>query len=251
MTALTDIRAALDPAVLFAEQVGTPDQWQRDVLRSTAPRVLLNCCRQSGKSEVAATLGIHAAMFTPRSLVVLLSPSLRQSRELFAKALAVYRAVGAAVPAEVENRLELELSNGSRLVALPGKEQTIRGFSGAALILVDEASRVPDELYRAIRPMVAVSGGRIVALSTPWGKRGWWWQAWESGGDTWQRVQITAEQCPRISPEFLEEERQELGPLWYQSEYECRFVDTSDAVFRSEEIDRALTFDVTPLFGGG
>jgi hypothetical protein len=41
------------------------------------------------------------------------------------------------------------------------------------MLVIDEASRVDDTLYLAVRPLLAVSGGRLVALSTPFGKRGW------------------------------------------------------------------------------
>jgi hypothetical protein len=104
----------------------------------------------------------------------------------------------------------MELANGSRIVSLPGDEQTIRGYSGVALLAIDEAARVPDDLYRAVRPMLAVSGGRLVCLSTPYGKRGWFFETWK-GGSGWQRARITADQCPRITPEVLAEEERAIG----------------------------------------
>jgi len=244
-----ELAYALD-AVLMARAIGIePDAWQAEVLRSDASRTLLNCCRQSGKSSTAGIVATHTALYQPGSLSILLSPSLRQSQELFRKCLDVYRALDRPVPAESENRLSLELENGSRIVSLPGKEATVRGFSGVALLLIDEAARVPDELYRSVRPMLAVSHGRLIALSTPFGKRGWWFEEWENGGDRWQRVKITADHCPRISADFLDEERRSLGALFYRSEYECQFVDTIDAVFSSADVLAALTPNVTPLFG--
>src|SRR5436190_1727587 len=84
-----------------------------------------------------------------------------------------------APPAGRETQLRLELANGSRVVCLPGREGTIRSFGGVALLVLDEAARIPDALYRSVRPMLAVSGGRLVALSTPFGRRGWFWQEWE------------------------------------------------------------------------
>ncbi len=107
----------------------------------------------------------------------MLSPGERQSKEFLRKAVGLYRALDRPVPSDAENKLELELSNGSRIVALPGNEGTIRGYSGVNLLVVDEASRVPDALYVAVRPMLAVSGGRLVALSTPMGTRGWFYEA--------------------------------------------------------------------------
>ena len=95
--------------------------------------------------------------------------------------------------------------------ALPGSEATVRGFSAVSLLLVDEASRVEDEMYLAIRPMLAVSEGTLWLMSTPYGKRGFFWEAWERGGPEWERVRVPATECPRIRPEFLEEERRAMG----------------------------------------
>jgi Terminase large subunit, T4likevirus-type, N-terminal len=243
MAIAADLALALDP-VLLAERAGLePDPWQRDVLRSTAPRMLLNCSRQSGKSTMAAVLAAHTAVYEPGSLTLLLSPGQRQSGELFKRSLAVYRALGRPVPADSETALTLTLENGSRIVSLPGKEATIRGYSGVGLLLVDEAARVPTDLYMATRPMLAVSGGRLVALSTPFGTRGWWYEAWRSD-EAWERYEVPATDCPRISPEFLEEERRTIGDWWFDQEYGCRFLDAQSAAFRREDIDRAFEEEV-------
>ena len=127
----------------------------------------------------------------------------------------------------------------------------MRGFSGVSLLVVDEAARVPDELYFAVRPMLAVSGGRLVALSTPFGKRGFFFKEWSEGGPSWSRVRVTAEECPRIRPEFLAEERRSLGDLWYRQEYQTDFVETTDQVFSYEHVTGALDPGVLPLFAEG
>ena len=81
------------------------------------------------------------------------------------------------------------------------------------MVIIVEAARVEDELLAAVRPMLAVSdfGGRLIALSTPFGKRGWFFEAWHNGGEDWTRVEVRAEDCPRISKEFLAEELKQLG----------------------------------------
>src|SRR5262249_2111481 len=148
------------------------DPWQTALLRSSRKRLLLLCCRQAGKSTTAAALALRSAFLTSGALVLLLSPTLRQSGELFRdKVLRLYNALGRPVPTVQESALQMQLANGSRVISLPGDEQTIRGYSGVATLIVDEASRVPDALYYAVRPMLAVSRGRLVALSTPFGKR--------------------------------------------------------------------------------
>lgn len=160
----------------------------------------------------------------------------------------VYRLIdGPAVLPEAESALRLELRNGSRIVSLPGKEATVRGYSGVDLLIVDEASRVLDDLYYAIRPMLAVSGGRLLGLSTPSGKRGWWYGCWTEGGDAWERVKIDATQCPRITPAFLAEERRSMPELWYSQEYLCLFLEDVASVFYSEDIAAALDCGELPI----
>ena len=113
-----------------------------------------------------------------------------------------YRDLDRPVPAQAERKLSLELENDSRIVTLPGTDKTIRGFSGAALLIVDEASRVADELYFAVRPMLAVSGGALMMLSTPYGKRGVFYEEWTSGHG-WERYEVKADECPRIPATVL------------------------------------------------
>jgi hypothetical protein len=141
----------------------------------------------------------------------------------------------------------LELDNGSRVITLPGSDRTIRGFSGVSLLLVDEASRVEDSLYYSIRPMLAVSGGSLIMLTTPYGRRGVFFEEW-STGTGWERYEISASQVPRITPEFREEERESLGDYHFQQEYECVFGQTEGAVFNAEALERCFTDSVVPLF---
>src|SRR3984957_3980669 len=187
----------LDPTRILREQGMPPDPWQRDLLLRDDPAVLLNCSRQAGKSTTVATLAVHQLIAEPQSLVLLVAPSERQSRELYRKALAAYRAIGSPIRKVRSTQTEFELANGSRLVALPGREETIRSYSGVRLLILDEASRVPDDLYRSVRPMLAVSRGRLLALSTPFGQRGWLYDEW-TGGGPWQRVHVPWRMCPRI-----------------------------------------------------
>jgi hypothetical protein len=236
-----------DPSLLMTCAGLAPDPWQSQLLHSRAARMLLLCARQSGKSSVAAALALQAALLGPRAPVLLLSPSIRQSGEVFRKVQDMLRGLGRPVGVVAESSLRLELSNGSRILSLPGTEETVRGFSGVSLLIIDEAARVADALYYAVRPMLAVSQGRLVALSTPFGKRGWFHDEWHGEGD-WERVRIVAGECPRITAEFLAEERRALGDRWYRQEYLCSFEDTIDAVFSYEDIQAALSNDVKPLF---
>ena len=155
--------------------------------------------------------------------------------------------LGMPVRGDGDNEMSLLLPNRSRIVGLPGNEATVRGFSAVSLLLVDEASRVEDELYRAVRPMLIVSDGALWLMSTPFGKRGFFYETWVNGGAEWERVQVKAGECPRIRKELLEEERRSLGDMWYRQEYECEFVDAVSGVFDRDLVEGAITREVKPL----
>ena len=225
MSVFKDLAAALDPVLLMQQAGLEPDRWQAQVLRTDSKRLQLLCCRQSGKSTVAGALAVHQVTAKQNALVLLLSPSLRQSSELFRKVTTVYRQTARqSVSIKQESALKLELANGSRLIALPGTEETTRGFSGVDLLIIDEAARVSDELYYSVRPMLSVSGGRLVALSTPWGRKGWFYHEW-SHSEHWEKIRIPAMDCPRLTEEILDQECESLGEAWYRQEYLCEFVD--------------------------
>jgi hypothetical protein len=225
----------------------SPDAWQERLLRSPASRLLLLCSRQSGKSTVAAALALLTALLRRGSLVLVLSPSLRQSSELFRKVLDLFASLGRPTRVLAESALRLELANGSRVVALPGDEKNVRCYSGVAMLIIDEAARVEDALYCSVRPMLAVSQGRLVALSTPFGKRGWFHEEWHGEGE-WERLKVTAEECARIPADFLAEEKRALGERWYRQEYLCSFEEIMDAVFSYADIQAAMSDEVKPLF---
>jgi hypothetical protein len=220
-------RLRAEPTAFFSLAGRAPDPWQAALLADAGQCILLLCCRQAGKSTLAAALALQAALLRPGALVLLLSPTLRQSGELFRdKVKRLYGVLGRPVATVQESQLQMELANGARVISLPGDEETVRGYSGVDLLVIDEAARVADELYYAVRPMLAVSGGRLIALSTPFGRRGWFCREWHGGeGDGWQRVFVPAGQCPRIPADFLAEERRHLGEDWYAQEYDCRFVE--------------------------
>jgi hypothetical protein len=237
---------ALDPVTWCGGELGIdPDSWQAEVLRSTSKRIILNCTRQSGKSTVTSALALHTALYRPGSLILCLSPTLRQSSELFHN-ITMFYGDTPTIPARMESALRLELENGSRILSLPGKEQNVRGYASVSLLVVDEAARVPDDLYYSIRPMLAVSGGRMIALSTPFGRRGWFYREWEAG-QGWERHTITAHQCPRISKEFLAEEQRSMPDSWFRAEYLCEFTETEDSVFSYDQVMGASSDEIEPL----
>jgi hypothetical protein len=246
--AATRTVAGTPDLVSFArERLGfSPDSRQEALLRSGVSRGMVNCTRQWGKSTVAAVMAVHRATFYPKSLVVVACPSEKQSAELVWKIRDFLVKLGVRQKGDGSNRISLKLPNGSRIVGLPGKEATLRGFSAVSLMIIDEAARVEDAVYLALRPMLAVGGGELWLLSTPFGKRGFFHKNWESGGEDWVRTTVRATECPRISAKFLEEERRQMGDWWFRQEYLCEFVDDGRQMFNRDLVMESLE-DGEPL----
>lgn len=234
--------------VKLAEEVGIElDGWQGEYLECPSNRRLLNCTRQGGKSTVSSLDGLHDALSVPGALVLIIAPSERQSLETFRKVADLYNRLGHSVPADSERKLGMELLNGSRIEGLPGSEKTIRGFSAPRRVIMDEASRIDDVTFTAVTPMLAVSGGSLDLLSTPAGKRGFFYNAATSG--SWSRWTVPATEVPRITPEFLEEQRRLMGERWFRQEFLCEFLDTDDAVFATDLIEQASGHEVSDTGG--
>ena len=231
----------------FASALGFhPDPIQAAVLDPTITRGLLNCTRQWGKSSIIALKAAHRACFYPGSLILVLSPCGRQSGEFLQKARHFLRLHGQNVSTGKVNRSSIALSNHSRIVGLPSVEANIRGFSAPDLILIDEASRVPDPVFEAITPSLAVSGGSLWLLSTPYGKRGFFYEAWTSPDPAWSRFSVPATECPRISAEFLASERAR-NESWFRQEYLCEFLDVDTPFFPTDLVDDSFSNEVEPL----
>ncbi len=218
-----------------------PDPNQARLLASQSNQVILNCTRQWGKSTVAALRAVHLAVTKPDSLIVVTAPAERQSGEFLKKAKSFLYRCRIRPRSDGVNRLSLLLPNGSRIVAVPNTEATSRGFSAVDLLIIDEAAYAPDSLYTALRPMLSVSNGDIWLLSTPRGKRGFYYKAWTKGGAAWDRVRVPASDCPRISQSFLARERESLSESEYNQEYNCEFTTNDDLIFDRDLIDRCVS----------
>jgi hypothetical protein len=247
-TEVERVVATVPDAVEFARHrlEFEPDELQAAVLRSEAKRGILNCTRQWGKSTVAAAKAVHRAFTREGCLVLVASPGERQSAEFLRKAAGMIRKLGFAARGDGDNAVSLLLPNGSRIVGLPGTEGTVRGFSAVSLLLIDEASRVEDAMYKALRPMLAVGNGDLWMMSTPRGKNGFFYEAWthESG---WEKISVAATDCPRIGKDFLEEERGVMGATIFAREYQCCFTDQGGNIFERDLIEAALDDSFAPL----
>ena len=263
----------LDPAGYIERIWNKPYEWQQLALNPAYLRVMLNCARQSGKSTIVSGIVDHSAKYIPRSLNIIVSPSEKQSQETMKK-------VEDYISADPElnkflvkdSAFEKEFRNGSRIIALPGTERSVRGYSGPHTIVIDEAARVPDETYKAIRPMLTGNErAKLILLSTPWVQQGFYYEEWtknpiwkkilvvpryeldEMSGQLVERAPVEefqAEQLkkgvhafysPRHKLEWLYEELMSAGPIWFRREYGCEFLSGMESMFTMDMIESAYT----------
>ena len=253
-----DIRFAVDP-VAFAEDVlpridpdiKKLDAWQKKFLETRSRRMLVNAFRQSGKSTLTGILALHRALYYPRSLILILAPSLRQAGEFFEKVSTGYSELlggGLGIEAESDRKLGIKLTNGSRIEALPGTQKSTRGFSKPSLIIIDEAAQIDDTLYTGVLPMLtrAREGGRLLMLSTPFGRRGIFWKLW-SGSAIFQRVRVPYTDVDWVSPSIIEEARDSLLDWEFKQEFLCTFEQNQMAVFDVEDFHASTTDEFDPI----
>jgi hypothetical protein len=235
---------ALDP-VEYAKYCGlVPDKWQDDMLRDARALVMACTSRQVGKSTITGVKASHALNFRPGSMILVTAPTVRQAGELFHKIKKTYLRFPKAPPLVKETANTLETVHGSRLVCVPGKGENIAGFSAVDIAIIDEACYADDTLFSVLSPMLAVSRGQMVLISTPFTKDGFFFESWHDEKlNNIGRYRVPWWDCPRIPHEFIEQEKRKLGPWWFASQYECEFQAAQDQVFKDEWLKAALGED--------
>lgn len=251
MSALAgDLAASLDP-VVFGGRVGfDAESWQQGLLRSTARRVVVACARQVGKTHTTSIKAVHKAVYSPDSLVLVVSPTQRQSNEMLTRCRQVFKQAGSPVRLVKDNDGELAFEHGSRIVSLPGTDATTRGYSAAALLVVDEGAYLETSVFHGVLPMVA-SDGVLMALSSPAGMSGWFYDLFNTVGNGWERHRVTVHESAQWDERRIAETRALLGSAKFSSECLAEFADTDTQLFGSQAVRAASSSAVVPLFGGG
>lgn len=254
----------IDPCRIMARNGLTPYTYQTGLLRHRPHRGLVAWGRQTGKSSSVSALCLDEAFYRAPAEIVVSSFAERQSKELLRKAMELYKPYAYEFPLKTESKTEVVLRNRSRIIALPGKADSARSFSGVALVVLDEAGFTTDELRAVIDALLSTTDGDLIAMSTPPPEPGgWWWSTWTQAGrygaeeavtacdDGWTRSLIRSSDCPGISAEFLAASRadaERIGALdaWMR-EYECQF----PVLDKGLHGDRAIPRDAIERFFAG
>ena len=260
------VRLAKDP-VFFCQKVLNfkPYWYQKMILQSKSRKIALCTGRQIGKTTALAKKVLHFAYTRANSLVLIISPSQRQSIEFLRRIkndINSSELLRASIVRETQT--ELEIRNGSRIISVPASTDTIRGYS-PDLVCIDEAAHfVSDEVYyEAVRPMLMHTKGSLILISTPKGKRGFFYEAFDKSKNPdfethilpaivtpevvekykdWglTKKDIGKPICPDISLQDLEAEKKAMDSLTFMQEYMAKFLDESLSFFPYELISSCV-----------
>jgi hypothetical protein len=225
-----------------------PDSHQIALMTTHAKDVLMLGGRQTGKSTAAAVRVVHEAINNAESTILLAGPTGRQSGQIMVKSRQIAKRLGLSTAAPPPGCDGFKLPNGSNIVSLPDSEATIRGFSAPRLIIVDEAAYASGELIAALKPMLAVSNGRMMLLSTPNGQSGYFYDKWHEENGPFQKILCKASDCARISPETLESMRQTMTVDEFNQEFNCEFLAAPGQFIPRELYRRSVRDDIKPMF---
>jgi hypothetical protein len=219
----SEILYALDPVLWAKEQLGfTCDPWQEAFLRSSRNLHVL-VSRQCGKTTCSAVKCLHSALYHPKSSIVLISPTLRQSVLIAQKITDFINSMKPRPELTTDSTTIMQFKNGSRITSLPGgNSDTVRGFS-CDLLIEDESARVSEDAYIATRPFLSTTGGQHVLCSTANGRQGHFFTIGTAEDDEWQRLIVPATECPRIPSAFLAAEKLSMDCHTFGQEYCCEW----------------------------
>ena len=250
MNSLLETAYRIDPVLWVSEVLGLePAAWQAEYLRAPlGASILALTARQVGKTTTAAWAIAHYMLFTPGGLSVIACPAQRQSAEAVRRVRDSLIKVGAEL--KVDNVYGLELKNGSRVLALPGSDDSIRGLTVDGWIVADEAARLDNNLISALRPMRARTRARFAMLSTAWSRTDPFWTAWSDDDPSWLRLKATADVPGMFAPAYLEQERRALGEHSFNREYLGIHIGATASPFGWDLYERATQIRV-PLVPPG
>lgn len=223
------------------------DEWQEKIVNLKG-NIALRSGRQVGKSTAISVKAGEFATKNPNKTILIIAAVERQARLMFDKTLNyIYENHKNDIKkgAERPTKHKITLKNGSVIHCLPTglTGYGIRGYT-IDLLIADEAAFIPDEVWAAVTPMLAVTKGTIILLSTPFGKRGYFYECFSDPNYT--TFHVNSEDCPRIPKSFLDQERKRMTKLQYAQEYLGEFLDELMQFFPTELINACMTEEEEP-----
>jgi phage FluMu gp28-like protein len=250
------LRALKEDPVLFCETFFLNRQgtswhafsYQAEIMRDKHKKKLIVSSRQIGKSECVCMIAIHRALTRPRQQILIISRSQEQSSELLFRIQQIIMGSKLKTSIRSSSFRKILIDNGSKIISLPTSEATVRGYSPDVVILDESAQFEADEIfYEAIEPMLTFTKGDLILLSSPKGRRGFFYEMylqWQHNPNAMVWVLPAIKDGKAICPEFdlgdINKKREDFEKIGrsnkFRQEYMAEFVDDAGAFFPYELI---------------
>jgi hypothetical protein len=216
------------------------DKWQKRLLEADGKNIVIRSGRQVGKSFTVSLKTCIYALENGNKTILVVAASQRQSSLLFEKIISFFMEYFPDMIKDDPTKTRLFLTNDTKIYCVPAGRTgyAIRGFT-IDLLIADEAAFISESVWVAVVPMLATTGGKMILLSTPWGKGGYFYNAF--GDSDFVQFHINSEDCPRIPPEFLRKEKARMTKLQYAQEYLGEFVEEYTQLINTQLIKECST----------
>ncbi len=216
--------------------------------------VIVKSARQSGKSVTSLGYILHYVLFNKTKIVGMLANKASTSRELLGRLQTAYQHLPKFLQQGIVewNKGNLELENGSKIIASSTSSSAIRGFS-FSLIFLDEFAfvqrTIADAFIKSVYP--TISSGKdtkIIMVSTPNGFNLFYkfWNDAVEGNNQFKTFKIHWTSIPDRDQEWRKKIISDIGEEAFRQEYEADFLGSSNTLISYEKLQE-LSYS-SPIF---
>jgi hypothetical protein len=229
--------------------------YQEDMIRKFNDNRFVICKmpRQTGKSTTIIAFLLHYVLFNESVNVAILANKGAVARELLSRLQLAYENLPKWLQqgAVVWNKGNIEIENGSKVIAAATSSSAVRG-SSFNIIFLDEFAHVPQNIAESFFTSVypTISSGestKVLIVSTPLGMNMFYkmWIEAEEGRNDYVPIEVHWSDMPGRDLKWKEETIRNTSEVQFTQEFECEFVGSTYTLIAPSKL-RAMVFK-TPL----
>ena len=216
--------------------------------------VICKMARQSGKSTTIIAYLLHFVLFNESTNVAVLANKKALAVELLGRLQLAYENLPKWLQQGVVtwNKGNLEIENGSKIIAAATSGSAIRGGS-YNIIFLDEFAHVPsnisEQFFNSVYPTIS-SGEttKVLIVSTPNGMNMFYkmWVDAEEKRNSYSPIEVHWSQVPGRDEKWKQETIKNTSELQFQQEFECDFIGSANTLINGAKL-RQIPFK-NPIF---
>ena len=209
--------------------------------------------RQSGKSTIIISYLLHYVLFNPNTTVAVLANKSTTARDILGRLQLAYENLPKWMQQGIIawNKGNIELENGSKILAAATSSSAIRGGS-YNVIFLDEFAFVPtnvaDQFFASVYPTITSGQNtKVIIVSTPHGMNQFYklWVDAEEGRNNYIPTEVHWSEVPGRDAAWKEETIRNTSESQFNSEFECEFLGSIDTLISPTKL-KQLTYR-TPI----